>query len=345
MKPTRNLDHSTVLVVIASACLLLGVAAKANAVGVQAAVICGINDYKNFGPGEEPLYAAKDAQDIYNKCIEYGVPKSNIKLLLDKKATKKGIKSAIQSAGRRTSIPDGTSPADTGQPTYDHGTNDKLMAGDVFLFYFSGQGVYGPDSPPYDESDGIDEYICPYDSSRTSYAYDISDEELQEWLNPVINLGVRVVVILDASFSGGVIKPLDSLVGSKQEVRIKSKPGAPELRKATRGGFLKSLSGSGFTVMTSCNVGELSYEWTWFQNGVFTHLLVAALSGVADDSYLSGGVGNDSGAITDTELFYGALALNSGYFHALQTVPLFRGGTAQNPQVYGDNWWVMFRMK
>jgi uncharacterized caspase-like protein len=246
------------------------------------------------------------------KCVELGVSSKNLKLLVNSKATKKGIQGGIKSASK------------------------KVLPGQTFLFYFSGLGWTGPDVDPVDEGDGLDEYIAPYDSSSASFTCDIRDDELEAWLTPITQKGARVLVILDSSCSEGMVQGLTNLNGQDRKIPVKTMPGRSSEAKSVMGGFAKNLNKAGFTVMTAASLNGKAYEWRCFQNSVFTHLLVSALDGCADDSFLNGpSISNDDHYITDAELFYGALDLNTVYFNVLDRL-------GQSPQVYGAGGHVLF---
>ena len=44
---------------------------------------------------------------------------------------------------------------------------------------YSGHGACGPDVPPIDEANGVDEYLVPHDALSNSAANNISDDELE----------------------------------------------------------------------------------------------------------------------------------------------------------------------
>lgn len=98
-------------------------------------------------------------------------------------------------------------------------------------------------------------------------------------------------------------------------------------------------------VMTACDDDEVSFEFPWFQNGVFTYYIDMALDGLADDSELCHGcdidycgIGNDSLKISTDELFYATWCLDYllgyGWFGY------------QTPQYNADGSWVrLFKME
>lgn len=281
--------------------LMLGTSAMAEVYYV----ICGVSDYKYI---DGLAYSDNDAQDFYqivSDSMGTITARTNAMLLVNRRAGKRTIQFVLTMFSRR------------------------IKPGDVLCFFFSGHGTYGEDTSPIDEPDGMDEYICPHDSLPNSPSNDIRDDELFEWLSPTVDKGGSVVVILDTCFSGGAIKSKARIGGKEVEARVKTKQGKPEMKLLD--GVSKDLDEPGFVVMTAADEDETAKEWLWFQNGVFTHFLLDSFGGLADDSYLFDGSGNDDGIITTDELWDGLNALQS----------LIASGHSkdwfqeQTPQIYG----------
>jgi hypothetical protein len=232
------------------------------------AVICGIADYQNVGiPDLE--YGANDAMDVCDALLSSkNWSSDNIVLLTDSQATKNNI---------RTSIEDMALLADDD---------------DVCLFFFSGHGINGSDTAPYDESDGADEYLGPYDSMPDSYDNDIRDDEFAEWIGRLPT--DKYAILLDSCAGGGMIKGFGST-----ECRPKGFIKQPGIISQNGDGFvadITELKSAGSTdlqardlgdsgrgvVLTACADDESSYESDEMENGVFTYYLVEALTGAAD---------------------------------------------------------------
>ena len=169
------------------------------------AVLVGIDAYK-----ENALVGCKkDATNIrdllINRC---DFPLSNISLLLNQKATRKGIIDLIKTK--------------------------QLQArrGDLFVFYFSGHGTRFPDekSEEWDElkpgqlvspnvqneslrkmlNIGLDSALCPVDvggpkASGKPWENLILDDELYLLFLPFVQKGCGVIVIVDSCHSGTII--------------------------------------------------------------------------------------------------------------------------------------------
>jgi PKD repeat protein len=142
------------------------------------AVIIGVSDYKYLEPAPSILplpwenydlsYPDDDARGLDEQLSPiWG--ENHIKLLVDADATEAGIRDAVLNWLAPQEGPE-----------------------DIVLFFFSGHG----------NSD----YICPYDSLKTSSSNDISHTTLDSWLD-CLDSG-RIVVILNSCESGGGIGDL-----------------------------------------------------------------------------------------------------------------------------------------
>jgi len=217
-------------------------------------LIVGVADYPD--PISDLRYAVEDALDMKNALFRYvNWEEPNYQLLLDVPATKTEIRAGIQQIAARA-------------------TSD-----DVVLFFFSGYGTNGPDVLPMDEADGVDEYLCAYGSSLEEF---IRDDELSQWLGtlPTNN----VIVILDASYSGGEIQTASGTP--------KSLPGTPVGAVQEGDGFAADLTSrispmdmggnAGCVVLTASAEQELSYELAPLRNGLFTFFAVHGLERYLD---------------------------------------------------------------
>jgi hypothetical protein len=145
----------------------------------QWAFIIGISDYINLGdaeggdlPGAE--YDARRVRDVL--VMRHGFPESNVRMVLNREATKEAIREGITGW-----LVDNARPADN------------------VVIWYSGHGSQMWDEDG-DEDDGLDETLAPADVVPTNTDYDISDDEFNEWLGmlPTEN----VIVFLDNCNSG-----------------------------------------------------------------------------------------------------------------------------------------------
>lgn len=148
------------------------------------ALIVGINRYQN--PANNLNGCEPDAVDTYDTLLINGFPRTQRKLLLNEKATKNNIMQQL----------------------------DKLVddteRGDVRVFYYSGHGTQIDDADG-DETDVIDEALCPHDISFDNGTYIIDDElhEIFSKLHPQASCDV----IFDSCFSGSATRSLGNSGG------------------------------------------------------------------------------------------------------------------------------------
>jgi uncharacterized caspase-like protein len=216
------------------------------------AVIVGISDYQssalNLKWGEE------DALDFYDALRgSKGWETDNITLLTNGSATRDAIKAALTGLAKRVS------------------------ADDTVVFYFSGRGSYGPDQPPFDEGDGLEEYLVPFDGQPNSTARDLSDDTLEALLAalPTNN----VLVILDAGFAGATSR---SGIPSEKERYVLRSGNPRAITPSTVDGMSDELARPGYIFIASAQHGAAPRESTQLRNGVFTHYLVEGMRGPAN---------------------------------------------------------------
>ena len=136
------------------------------------ALCIGINDYP--GTQSDLKGCVNDANDWAAVLQGKGF---GTKLLLDAQATKAAMVSAIT------------------------GLVGSAKNGDTVAITFSGHGTYAPDTSG-DESDGLDEALCPYDIFQGNA---LIDDELHQ-LFQQRKIGVRVILISDSCHSGTVLR-------------------------------------------------------------------------------------------------------------------------------------------
>ena len=216
------------------------------------AVIVGISNYQSTALNLK--WADEDALDFYDALRRgKGWETDKITLLTNSSATKDAIKSAIAGLAKRVS------------------------ADDQVVFYFSGRGSYGPDLPPFDEADGLDEYLVPYDALLASPARDVSDDEIETLLSalPTNN----VLIILDTGFAGG-----RSAVGvpSAREKCIVRAASGRAVSPGSVDGMGHDLARPGYVFISAAKGGEAPSESSNLRNGVFTYYFAEGMRGAAN---------------------------------------------------------------
>lgn len=178
------------------------------------AVVVGINDYANFEgvEGGDLRGAVNDARSIADVLVaRWGFPAENVRLLLDREATRAGIEEAL-----------------TGWLA------SRVEPGDVAVFFYAGHGSQSIDLDG-DEEDGLDETLAPHDVLAESSEKDITDDVLRGWLEKVPT--DQLVVVFDACHSGTATRALST------RVRPRSLPRDAPRGTRTRGGGAKPEPG------------------------------------------------------------------------------------------------------
>jgi hypothetical protein len=238
------------------------------------AVIVGISLYQV--PSFNLKWADDDALDFYDALVRgRNWTPSRMTPLLNSAATKSAIGSAISNIGSQMS------------------SNDK------FVLYFSGHGTTGADQPPVDEPDGVEEFLVPHDALSNSNANDISDDELEAWLTalPTNN----ILVVLDASFSGGLIRGRSQAQGRLKFIDR----GLTTIQARGLDDMTRDLNRPGWIAMTASAANESPLESNILRNGVFTYYLVEGLLGPANP---------DGDLITAQQAFYYAAPRATAFY-------------------------------
>jgi uncharacterized caspase-like protein len=217
------------------------------------AVIVGISNYQS--PALNLRWAEEDALDFYDtlRASSANWETDRITLLTNSSATREAIKSALAGLAKRVS------------------------ADDQVLFYFSGRGSYGPDQPPFDEGDGLDEYLVPFDGLTSSSARDLCDDEIEALLAalPTNN----VLVILDAGFTGPASRP--GFPSEREKCVLRSGNGRA-VSPLSVDGMSHELARPGYVFVSAAQNGASPGESSQLRNGIFTHYFLAGLRGAAN---------------------------------------------------------------
>lgn len=212
------------------------------------AVVVGINAYL---PPNTLSGCKADAIDMRDTLAIVGFPPTQIKLLTDLKATKKGILDKLDWLVKDAKV------------------------GDVLVFYYSGHGTQVTDEDN-DESDKIDEAIVPVDFDLSGM---ITDDELAKVFNKMPE-GVICDVVLDSCFSGSATRSLFD-IGAKnsngmtpvvrsaknrrympppieQQVRINAM--VPSLTDKARVGSKSLVTSQRNALWSACQANQVSWE-------------------------------------------------------------------------------------
>lgn len=224
----------------------------ADGVRTSHALLIGISDY--VGNAMDLSYCDRDAQEFAASLVAGGNWEApNIALLLNRKANAAAIRAGLH---RMATLAD---------------------ADDQCLFFFSGHGGQAPDRAPYDESDGLDEYLVETDDQANIY-----DDDLGEWVTDLPTQ--RVMVVLAACHSGGFIKSAGA--GPRMDAASFVAGFNEDLQRAIeqkRKMAPLDLDDNGFgVVITAADDDETCQESYELQHDVLVYYVLQGMAGPAD---------------------------------------------------------------
>lgn len=230
------------------------------------ALIIGISTY-SASSGADPLPGVPhDVKNARRMATAMGVDPKSIVELRDGEATKERILKELQSL------------------------RGKVQSGDRVLVYFSGHGTR------METADGCREGLSTYTGDM------LTEEELAKYTQPISRQADKLLVMVDACFSGGVIRSgTRSLLGD-DTMRPKFSTGASQtcatpVNEQKSRSLLSKLKRLGvqeenFVQIAAANFNEVSWDNKDF-GGLATHALSQCLLGEAKDLNGSGAVSLD----------------------------------------------------
>jgi hypothetical protein len=205
------------------------------------ALCVGINNYPI--DGADLAGCVNDARAWAGLLVErFDVPRSRVKVVTDRRATRKAILTGIKDMIAGSS------------------------AGDVLVFTNSSHGSYIPDTED-DEPDGYDETLCPWDVKGAQ----ITDDELREILGEIPR-GVRFTMISDSCHSGSVARArLDEAIPgyrTRDQRRVRFLNPAlvrrtrlvPNVRRTKPSGRIGTIAAERYVLISGCRDDEYSYD-------------------------------------------------------------------------------------
>jgi hypothetical protein len=241
------------------------------------ALLIGIDKYQYVSPLKGSKEDVKAMKSFIRKVWHY--KNSQIKVLLDRQATKKAILSA-----------------------FDNWLIRGTRRGDRAFFFYSGHGYYVWDKSG-DEDDGYDETLCPVDTNLNGSSM-ILDDEIEKRLKKL--KGRQVTIIVDACHSGTVTRGLE-LRKKKKDLMVLKTPvfNNRVLKQKPKEffGLTRSLKPDGFiasedsivaySAVAPNQVALVDVEKPY--GGVFTHNFIEGVEKKLADA-------NHDGKITNAEL-------------------------------------------
>lgn len=208
------------------------------------ALIIAIGEYDFYQTAWTPINSVNDVPLIKNALIAQGFDESNIEILLEEEATKKGMNKAL----------------------------DRLLEntgkGDIVFIHFSGHGQQIQDDNG-DEIDGYDEALIPYDAhlvfEKGIYEGEnhFRDDEFGKYLEQLrkkADSGGNILVVIDACHSGSATRGLGSARGTARSFEEPGyTPPQPEENSRPREYFGLYVESEDLAPM-ACFYGSASHE-------------------------------------------------------------------------------------
>ncbi len=219
------------------------------------ALLIGINKYPKL-PAKYQLSGCINDVTLINKVLQenFSFPENQITRLLDEAATRQNILTALQELV------------------------DRVKRNDIVVIHYSGHGSRMTDREG-DKPDGMDETIMPYDSGRApDENWDITDDELEEWLLRLSEKTPYITLIFDSCHSGGIVR--DPFGASDRWVEpdtrpIEQLPPSPVAMTRSRG--TRDIGASGwlpmserYVLIAGCSAAESASEYQ-VQEGKIDH--------------------------------------------------------------------------
>jgi uncharacterized caspase-like protein len=191
-------------------------------------------------------YAHEDARDFYNFLVDPkggAVPKKNVSLLLNERATLANIRSAMVDFLAKRSLKN-----------------------DTVLVYFAGYGgIEGPEGK-------LKKYLIPYDAKAKDLAKSaLSLDELAKLLKGIT--AREIIVIVDGSFGGN---PLG------RSYRYQAKGTGTPAPVESFPKLIKLADDPRVSILFSSDEGQMAAELDDARHGLFTFFLLEGLRGKAD---------------------------------------------------------------
>ena len=232
------------------------------------ALIVGIGQYSEASQTTALPGVPKDMENARRMANAMGIENRNVVELRDAHATRLAIIGALQDL------------------------RAKVQPGDKVLIYYSGHGTR------YASGDRCVEGLQTYSHGAFSEADVLSEEDLAKFTQPISERADKLVTIVDACFSGGVLAGKTRSLSQDLGIRPKYNATRAECSVAVNERLTRSFepamsrlgaSRENFVQIAAANYNEVSWDFPQF-GGLATHSLAQCLLGEARDLNGSGAV-------------------------------------------------------
>ncbi len=231
------------LTLLGSALLLVAFMPHKSTAPDKWAVFIGISDYMNFGPeiGGDLPGASWDARRMRDVYVERrGFMPDHVKLILDTAATRARIMRELT-----VWLP------------------SVVKEGDEVVVFFAGHGSQQWDTNG-DESDGLDETICPTDVMKGDTRADIGDDELELWLSKIPTRDMHV--ILDNCHAGSgtrAVTPFARPRSLDRTVAVDVAKPSNATAASSQPASASAINASGWNEFAAAQADEVAVDAEW----------------------------------------------------------------------------------
>ena len=237
------------------------------------ALIIGIGQYSEASNTPALSGVPQDMLNAKRIANEMGIPNGSIVMLRDEQATKSNIQSEFRKLA------------------------DKVQTGDRVFIYHSGHGTR------YPKGNSCLQGLQTYTPGKFMYDDILTEEELASYTKPISEKADKVIVMIDACFSGGVLNAATRSLGQNIEIRPKFNASASQscenvgINQGRSRSLLSEIKRLGiyeenFVQIAAAKDNEVSWDNKEL-GGLATHTLTQCLMGQAKDINASGAVSLD----------------------------------------------------
>jgi len=232
------------------------------------ALIIGIGEYSQASQTTALPGVPKDMENARKMARAMGIDDAGIVELRDSQASKANIVAALEKLSA------------------------KVQAGDRVLIYYSGHGTrYGSGNKCVE---GLQTYsVGPFNETDV-----LSEEDLARYTYPISEKADKLITLVDACFSGGVLGAKTRSLIADLGIRAKVSPAASNCAIAVNHRNTRSFEPAmlrlgaakeNFVQIAAANYNEVSWDFPVF-GGLATHSLTQCLLGDAKDLDRSGAI-------------------------------------------------------
>jgi hypothetical protein len=239
----------------------------------RAALIIGIGQYSEASNTETLYGVPVDMLNARRMAKEMGIPNSNIIELRDSQATKENIQREFKKLA------------------------EKVKEGDRVFIYHSGHGTR------YQQGNNCLQGLQTYTTGKFTVTDILTEAEIAAFTKPISEKADKVIVMIDACFSGGVINSATRSISDRLNIRPKfngnssqscENVGVNQLNKRSLLSEIKrfGVNEENFVQIAAANNNEVSWD-TKEMGGIATHTMTQCLMGESSDLNRSGAISLD----------------------------------------------------